>query len=83
MKNGKLRNSLKVSFIEGGFSSAMSGLTDNFWVACAEAAIGAEGANGVPCQQPPVGKAEQAGMPEQVGDGVAGAVPQPTLRSVA
>lgn len=37
MKAGLLRRSLKFSYTEGIFASAMLGLTENYWVACAEA----------------------------------------------
>lgn len=37
MKPERIRNSLKFSFYDGIFASAMLGFTENFWVACAEA----------------------------------------------
>lgn len=37
MKKGRIRQSLRISFIEGLFASAMLGLTENFWVAAGEA----------------------------------------------
>ncbi len=36
-KKSKIKESLKVSFIEGTFAAAMLGITENYWVACGEA----------------------------------------------